>query len=101
MMARLWIVAAMAILGIALGGCGDTQPITPLVAEPETVGTMPDGGGEQTEGCGEGGTEKAEVAKPTPAVGFAPFRREQTKFRETRPRAKLLSNPLDGEVGLS
>jgi hypothetical protein len=26
MMVRLWIVAAVAILGVALGGCGDARP---------------------------------------------------------------------------
>jgi hypothetical protein len=41
MMVRLWIVVAVAGLGVALGGCGDEQPISPLVAEPETLGRAP------------------------------------------------------------
>lgn len=56
MMVRLWIVAAVAILGFALGGCADDpQPSTPPVAEPETVGKMVDGGDEQTD-ARRGGT---------------------------------------------
>ena len=45
MMVRLWIVAAVAVVGVASGGCGDERPISPLVAEPETVGKMADRGG--------------------------------------------------------
>jgi hypothetical protein len=45
MMVRLWIVAAVAIVGIASGGCGGEERTSPLVAEPETVGKMPDQGG--------------------------------------------------------
>ena len=44
MMGRLRIVAAVAIVGIVVGGCGDEQSISPLVVEPETVGKMPDQG---------------------------------------------------------
>ena len=56
MMVRLWIVAEVAILGVALGGCADDpRPITPPVAEPETVGKMADGGDERTD-ARRGGT---------------------------------------------
>ena len=59
MMVRLWIVAAVAILGVALGGCADDpQPSTPPVAEPETVGKMVDGGDEQTDARRGGTGEK-------------------------------------------
>jgi hypothetical protein len=49
MMVRLWIVAAVAIVGIASGGCGGEERASPLVAEPETVGKMPDQGGSPSE----------------------------------------------------
>src|SRR3712207_3360144 len=42
---RFWLVGVVAIVGVALGGCGDERPVSPLVAEPETVGKMPDRGG--------------------------------------------------------
>jgi hypothetical protein len=41
MMGRSGLLAVMAVVGIALGGCGDEQPSSPLVAEPETVGRVP------------------------------------------------------------
>src|SRR3712207_3311412 len=69
MMVRLWIVAAVAVLGVALGGCaGDPQRQRLSVAEPKTVGKMkmadggageettPDGGLECTGGMAVGGT---------------------------------------------
>ena len=31
---RFWLVGVVAIVGVALGGCGDEQPVSPLVAEP-------------------------------------------------------------------
>jgi hypothetical protein len=47
-MVRFWIIAAVAVVGIGLGGCGDEQPISPPVAEPETIGKMAGGAGSGT-----------------------------------------------------
>lgn len=41
MMVRLWIAAAVVVVGIASGGCGDERTRPPFVAEPETVGRAP------------------------------------------------------------
>ena len=60
-MGRLGLLGVMAVVGIAMGGCGDSQPSAPLVAEPETVGKM----AETTAGGGDRGWTVTRVAHNT------------------------------------